>query len=66
MGERDDPGIAEQQVVARHQHDEDADFCRRFQRRVPGNRNGAKASEIRMTSRSTAADRCAAYRRKEA
>jgi hypothetical protein len=32
VGEGDDAGVAEQQVVARHQHDEDADLGRRVDR----------------------------------
>ena len=36
VGERDDAGVAEQQVVARHQRDEDADARRRIERARAG------------------------------
>ena len=35
VGERDDAGVAEQQIVARHQHDEDAHLGRRVDRLRP-------------------------------
>ena len=44
VGEGDDAGVAEQQVVARRQHDEDADLAPpRSSDCAPGNRNGATA-----------------------
>ena len=68
VGERDDAGIAEQQVVARHQHDEEADLRRGIRATAsPGNRNGASASaeEDRRSARRQGPG-CAADRRRAA
>ena len=40
MGERDDAGVAEQQIVAGHQHDEDQDLRRDVKRLRAGKNEG--------------------------
>jgi hypothetical protein len=54
VGEGDDAGVAEQQIVARHQHDEDQILAADVERLRAGNRNGASASATRPSPSSSA------------